>query len=193
MKRMFVALAVAASVALIATSCGTAPAAGPAAVAGDPVGDFISEARRNSNENALLGIGTARHSNRALATQTASARALADLARQLNVVVSNMITDYIAGSEADPSAMLAFQESVTQTLARERLVGARPIAERMIDGEMVVIIELAPDNAATNIMSASQAATALAPHMGAALWALDRMDDALAQQNREPPVVRGYD
>ncbi|MCL2193102.1 MAG: LPP20 family lipoprotein [Treponema sp.] len=187
-KAFFAALVVA--VAFAAASCGTAA---PAVAPGDPVGDFITEARRNANENALLGIGTARHSNRALATQTATARALADIARQLNVVVSNMITDYIAGSEAEPQAMLAFQESVTQTLARERLVGTRPIAERMIDGEMVVVMELAPSNAATNIMNASESAAALAPHMGAAMWALDRMDQALQQQNMAPPVIRNYD
>jgi len=188
MKKVFL-VALVAAIAFVAASCGTTQAAPQ----GDPVGDFISEARRTANENALLGIGTARHSNRSLATQTATARALADIARQLNVVVSNMITDYLAGSEAEPDAMLAFQESVTQTLAQERLVGTRPIAERMIDGEMVVVMELSPSNAATNIMTASESAAALAPHMGAAMWALDRMDQALQQQNMAPPVIRNYD
>ena len=191
MKRTFALIALVVTVSLIATSCAGAPAA--QAPQGDPIGDFITDARRNAPENALLGTGTARHSNRALATQTATTRALANLAIQLNVMVSNMMTDYIAGSEADPQAMLAFQENVTQTLARQQLVGARPVAERMIDGQMVVIMELSPSNAATNIVSASQSAAALAPHMGAAAWALERMDQALQQQNMAPPMIRDHD
>ena len=193
MKRTPLIPALIAAAALFAVSCGSAPAAPPAAQA-DPVGDFITEARRNAPENALLGIGTATHSSRPLATQTATARALADIARQLNVVVTNMITDYIAGSEAEPQAMLAFQESVTQTLARQQLVGSRPVAERLFGtGEMVVIVELSPSNATANILSASESAAALAPHMGSAMWALDRMDQALQRQNMAPPVIRNYD
>jgi len=195
MKRTFIVLALVASMALVATSCGTtAPAAAPVADAGDPIGDFIWEVRRDAPENALVGVGVASHTNRALATSTGQARALADLARQLNVMVTNMITDYIAGSEADQSAMLAFQESVTQTLAREQIRGATPGRERMFPGnQLVVTMVLAPNSAANNIQSASASAAALAPHMGAAMWALDRMDNALAQQNMAPPVVRDYD
>ncbi|MCL2191128.1 MAG: hypothetical protein FWB79_03980 [Treponema sp.] len=191
-KAIFVALVVA--VAFAAVSCAGAPPAAQAPA--DPVGDFITEARRNAPEHALLGIGVAPMPNpaqRSLPTQTATARAMADLARQLNVVVSNMITDYIAGSEADPQAFMAFQESVTQTLARAQLVGARPAAERLIDGQLVMIVELAPSSAADNILSASQSAAALAPHMGAAMWAMDRMEQAMEQQNLTPPIIRNYD
>jgi len=185
-KTFFAALVVA--IAFVAASCGGAPP--PAQVHADPVGEFISEARRNAPEHALLGIGVAPMPNpaqRSGPTNTATARALADLARQLNVVVSNMITDYIAYSEADPDAFIAFQESITQTIAHAQLVGARPGPERLIEGQLVIVMELAPVSAANNILSASESAAALAPHMGAAMWAMERMEQAMERQNMLPP------
>ena len=177
--------------AFFATSCGSVPAAPP--VQADPVSDFIRETRRNAPEDALLGIGTSTHSNRAMARTTAETRARAEIVRQLDVVVRSMITDYMAGSEAEPEALLSFQESVTQTLAASQLRGAIIQDELNVGGEQVTIVMLSSSNVANEIMSASESAAAIAPHMGAAMWALDRMDRVLSEQNMEPPVIRNYD
>jgi len=190
-KRSSVVVALVAMVALAVTACNTSPAA--AASASDPVSDFIREARRGAPENALLGIGTSNHSNRGLARTTAETRARAEIARQVDVVVRNMITDYIAGSEAEPQALLTFQESVTQTLAESQLRGAVIRDELNVNGEQITIVMLSSSNVANEIMSASQSAAALAPHMGAAMWALDRMDRALSEQNLAPYVIRSHD
>jgi len=192
MKRTSVIFALAVSMAFFVTSCGSAPAAAPP-VQADPVSDFIRETRRNAPEDALLGIGTSTHSNRAMARTTAETRARAEIVRQLDVVVRSMITDYMAGSEAEPEALLSFQESVTQTLAASQLRGAVIRDELNVGGEQITIVMLSSSNVANEIMSASESAAAIAPHMGAAMWALDRMDRALSEQNLAPSVVRNHD
>jgi len=190
MKRTSIFLGMVVLAAIIATSCGSAP---PAVPAMDPVSEFIRETRRTTPEDALLGIGTSNHSNRAMARTVAETRARAEIVRQLNVMVSNMVTDYMAGSEADQAAMLSFQESITQTLARSQLRGAVIRDEINIENEQVTIVMLASSNVATEIMEANQAAAALAPHMANAMWALDRMDRALADQTQAPYVIRNHD
>ena len=196
MKRKFVVIALAAAVAFVAASCGSAPAPAPApapAAHVDPIGDFIRDVRRNAPEDALLGIGTSTHSNRAMARTVAETRARAEITRQLDVSVRNMITDYIAGSEAEPEALLSFQENITQTLATSQLRGAVIRDEMSIGGEQITIVMLSSSNVANEIMTASQAASQLAPHMGSAQWALDRMNSALVEQNAAPPVIRNHD
>ena len=190
-RTSIIILVLAVSMAFFATSCGSAPAA--SMVQPDPVSDFIRETRRNAPEDALLGIGTSTHSNRSMARTTAETRARAEIARQLDVVVRSMITDYMAGSEAEPGALLSFQESVTQSLAASQLRGAIIRDELNFGGEQITIVMLSSSNVVNEIMSASESAAALAPHMGAAMWALDRMDRALSEQNLAPAVVRNHD
>ncbi|MCL2557097.1 MAG: hypothetical protein FWE09_01315 [Treponema sp.] len=188
MRKLPIILALAVASAFMAVSCGTS---GPAQ--DDPVSRFIRETRQRSPENALLGIGTSVHSNRAMARNIAEARARAEIVRQLDVVVRNMVTDYMAGSEAEQRALLSFQESITQTLASSQLRGAVIQDELMINGEQITIVILSTDNIANEIMTASQSAAALAPHMANAQWALDRMNQALTDQNSQPPVLRNHD
>ena len=192
MKRTIAVAAIVAAVAIAATSCvsGPAPAAGPV---NDPVSDFIREVRRGAPENALLGIGTSNHTNRGLARTTAETRARAEIARQVEVVINNMILDYTAGSEAQQAALLSFQQNVTSSLAQQTQRGAIIQDETNIGGEQIVIVVLTTDALKNGVMGASQSAAALAPHMGNAMWALDRMDQALSQQNALPPVVRNAD
>jgi hypothetical protein len=185
MKKTIVVAAIVAAVAIAATSCGSSPAAN------DPVSQFIREARRNAPEDALLGIGRAKNANESLSHSAAEARARAEIARQVEAVVTNMITDYNAGSEADPSASLSFQENITRTLAQQTQKGATIIDENYINGTTIVVVMLPKATLRNEIMGASQSAAALAPHMGSAQWALDRMDQALQQQNALPPVISG--
>lgn len=194
MKRTSViALALAVSVGFVAMSCGGTPPPPGEIVQEDPISNFIRETRRAAPENALLGIGTSTHSNRAMARTVAETRARAEIARQVDVVVRNMVTDYMAGSEADAQATLSFQESVTQTLAQQAQSGAIIRDEINVNNEQVTIVMLTTDALRNGLLGASQAASALAPHMGGAQWALERMDQALNAQNAQEPVLRNHD
>ena len=193
MKKVFFVALVAAATIMASCGSGTAPVAVAPGRQQDPVSLFIRDARRSAPENALLGIGSSNHNNRSLARQAAEARARADIARQVESVVKSMINDYTAGSEAETNALLQFTESVTQVLAQQTQRGAVIHDEDVINGETIVVVILTSDAMRNGVMSASQSAAALAPHMGAAQWALDRMDNALATQNGLEPVVRRQD
>jgi len=159
----------------------------------DPLGDFIRNARRTAPEGAILGIGSSTHSQRGLRPQTAESRARAEVLRQIDVVVKNMINDYIAGSEEDPQAAVQFSESVTQNLAAQRLQGVIIFDEFRTDGETVYVALISRANIASEIISASQAVARLNPSAAAAMQAIDRMDRALTANNMLPPVIRDYD
>jgi len=201
MKKTVVVIALVAMVGLFATSCVSPPAAHPPRHAAapapqhatDPISDFIREVRRGTPENAMLGIGTSNHSNRGLARTTAETRARAEIARQLDVIVRNMVTDYMAGSEAEPTALLSFQESITQALAQSRLLGAVIRDEINVRGEQVVVVMLSSSNVANEIMEANRAAAALLPHMAGSNLALDRLGEALTELNAADPVARNHD
>jgi hypothetical protein len=51
-------------------------------------------------------------------------RGRAEISRQMDSFVKNMVRDYTAASEVDPSAVLAFQENITVALSQSRLQGA---------------------------------------------------------------------
>jgi len=185
MKKVICA-AFAAAVVLFVASCASTQQ-------NDPVSQFIRNARRSAPENALIGIGSSTHSNRSLATTAAETRARAEIARQVEAVVTNMITDYTAGSEAEQRALLQFTENITRTLAQQTQRGAIIHDQETINGEQIVVVILTTEALRNGVMSASQSAAALAPHMGSAQWALERMDSALATQNGIQPTVRSND
>jgi len=190
MKRTSLILALAVSlVAFVATSCGTAA---PSA-ASDPVSDFIREVRRGAPENAILGIGSSNHSNRGLARTAAETRARAEVARQVDVMVRNMVLDYTAGSEAEQQALLQFTETVTQTLAQQAQRGAIIRDEINIGGEQVTVVMFTGEAFGSGLMDAHQSAIALAPHANQAMWAAERMNRALAEQATTDPVIRNHD
>jgi len=191
MKRTSVILALAVSVAFFATSCGSAPAAPP--VQADPVSDFIREVRRNAPENAILGIGTSTHANRGMARTTAEIRARAEIARQVDVMVRNMVLDYTAGSEAEQQALLQFTEGVTQTLAQQAQQGAIVRDELNIGGEQITIVMFTGEAFGSGLMDAHAAAAVLAPHANQAMWAAERMNRFLAEQAEAEPVLRNHD
>jgi len=193
MKKISAVLAIAVVVTLAFAACATAPAAPPQP---DPVSEFIREVRRGTPENAILGIGTSTHANRGLARTTAETRARAEIARQVDVSVRNMILDYTAGSEAEMQALLQFTESVTQTLTQHAQRGAVIRDENFINGEQITVVMLSEDSLRQGLLNASQSAAALAPHMGNAMWALDRMNEALGTINAAEtanPTLRNFD
>jgi hypothetical protein len=116
---IFAALAL----ALLAASCGGAPAPQQT---GDPnlpewINDFAPE-------DVLWGIGTAKQSSDQMSMTTAEARGRTSIARQLNSKVDAMFTDYMrdAGTVGSQTA-LSLQEDVSRQVTSMQLNGARPI------------------------------------------------------------------
>jgi len=89
----------------------------------------IRDALKNAPEDALVGIGTARMASLGQSRTISSTRARAELSRQMDVMVRDMVRDYTAGSEVDHSAVLSFQENITVTLSQSRLQGATIVDE----------------------------------------------------------------
>ena len=155
--------------------------------------DIVRTARRSAPEGVLIGIGQARMATPSQSRSIAETRARAEIARALDSMVSNMIEDYVAGSEVDHTAVISFQQEITQTLARSRLQGAVIADEDLIDGTYYVVVHLSRADVAREIVSATEAARRLAPAAMAAFNAVDRMEDAFNRQNAQELRVADRD
>ncbi|MDR1094894.1 MAG: hypothetical protein LBL31_00725 [Spirochaetaceae bacterium] len=199
MKRFF-GLSVAALVALSMAGCGSGPKAAPAS--SGPMGSglsgvptFVNDAYLNASEDVLIGIGTYKIGNDMSKMGTgktfAETRARADLARQLDSIVKNMVNDYTATSEIDPGAAVSFQETVTQSLSKAQLRGARTVKlERDDNGILWVVMEFSKSAAAEEVNQAANAAKLAIP-AAAAFDALDRMETAFSKEAGGGPVPVG--
>jgi len=132
---------------------------------GGNVPQFVKDALKKAPEDALVGIGTARAASLSLARTTATTRARAEISRQLNTMIQDMIRDYSAGSEVDPSAALSFQENITVALSKSTLTGSVPVEEDEVDGQYWVVVMLSKSNAVTEINQAQAAAKLAVPAM----------------------------
>jgi hypothetical protein len=83
----------------------------------------------NVPEDALIGVGTARMASLQQSRTISATRARAELSRQMDTVIRDMVRDYTAGSEVDHSAVLSFQENITVALSQARLQGASIVEE----------------------------------------------------------------
>ncbi|MDR1105164.1 MAG: hypothetical protein LBL44_02305 [Treponema sp.] len=178
-----------------------APAAPAAAAPAAPrvtqlggVPDFVNEAYVNASEDVLVGVGTYKigtdMSKMSTGMTFASTRARADISRQLQTIIKDMITDYTATSELDPNASLSFQEQVTQALSKAELKGARVIKSNTADGLLWVVMEYSKSAAATDYSAATSAAKLAIP-AAAAFDALSRMDNAFDKAAAGGPVPVG--
>ncbi|MDR1470634.1 MAG: hypothetical protein LBT00_15250 [Spirochaetaceae bacterium] len=208
-KRFFV-FGVAALIALSMAGCTSAPKAAPlpsgAASAGTAgtgsaskglsgVPDFVNDAYLNASEDVIIGIGTYKIGNDMSKMGTgktfAETRARADIARQLSSIVKNMVNDYTAVSELDPSAAISFQENITQTLSKAELKGAKTVKLQSDDnGLLWVVMEYSKSAAATEVNQAANAAKLVVP-AAAAFNALQRMDTAFNKEAGGGPVPVG--
>jgi hypothetical protein len=171
----------------------SAPAAAPAAQNRVPSGfpQFVREALRNPPEDVLVGIGSSNLANFNQARTISTTRARAEISRQMNTMIQDMIRDYSAGSEADPQAALSFQENITVALSRSTLVGSRVADQDIVDGVVWTIVYLGKADVVKEIMSAQDSARRLAPAAAASFNAQDRMDEAFARQSSQPYQVNG--
>jgi len=143
---------------------------------------FIKEALRNVPDDVLVGIGVANLANVSQAMTISSTRARADISRQMDTMIQDMVRDYQASSEVDHSAAISFQENITVALSQANLVGARVVEQdRTEDGSVWTVVWLDKASVANEINQAQAAAKLAVPAM-ASFSAEDRMNEAFDRQ-----------
>jgi len=145
---------------------------------GGAVPQFVKDAIKKAPEDALVGIGTAKAASLSLARTTATTRARAEISRQMNTMIQDMVRDYSAGSEVDTSAALSFQENMTVALSKSTLTGSAIVDEDQDEnGNYWVVVMLSKVNTVKEINQAQAAARLAVPAM-ASFNAEDRMNAA---------------
>jgi hypothetical protein len=97
------------------------------------VPEFVRNAVRNTPEDALVGIGTARLASISQSRVISATRARAEVSRQMGTIMRDMVRDFQASSEADPATLLAFQENFTLALSESRQQGSSVVDEDIDD------------------------------------------------------------
>ena len=174
------------AVIILAVSCASgAPSASSASASSDQarkvnarVPQFVKDAVKNAPEDALVGIGTARMASLSQSRTISSTRARAELSRQMDTIIRDMIRDYTAGSEVDHSAVMSFQENITVALSQARLQGASVVDEDTDEaGNYWTVVMLNKTRAVQEINQAASAAKLRVPAM-ASFDAEARMNQA---------------
>jgi len=139
---------------------------------------FVRDAVRNVPEDALIGVGTAKMPSLNQSRTIAATRARAELSRQMDTIVRDMVRDYTAGSEVDHSASLSFQENITVALSQARLQGSNVVDEDTDEaGNYWTVVMLNKSGAVQEINQAVAAAKLAVPAM-ASFNAEERMNQA---------------
>ena len=192
MKRI-IGLIIGLCLVLSIVGCGSNPAASPATGAhqGRAMGafpDFVVDAIMNAPEDALMGIGTARMQTLAMSRSLSTNRARIEIAQTMNSVAQAMIRDYFAGNELSNDA-LAFAESISVTLTKADVSGARILVQNATPDDTVWTVVLLDRAAVSREINAAQTAARLAVPAMASFNAEDRMNAAFDRQSALPPGV----
>ena len=155
--------------------------------------EFVRQAMFNAPEDVLVGVGTANLANLSQSRTISTNRARAEISRQMNSMVMDMIRDYQASSEVDPQAALSFQENITVTLSRADVSGARVAGQDMTPDQTVWTVVYLDRASVAREISQAQAAARLAVPAMASFDAEARMYEAFARQNAAEPQIRGTD
>ena len=148
---------------------------------GAGIPQFIKDAIKTVPEDALIGIGTARLGTLSLSRTAAMTRARAEISRQMSSMIQDMVRDYTASSEMDPSATVSFTENITTALSKAELKGSTSIAEdEDSNGNYWVVVQLSKANTVAEINQAQAAAKLAVPAM-LSFDAEARMDSAFAK------------
>jgi len=186
MKRV-IGVIVAVCVACAFLSCGSQPKAKDKATDQSsrvPNGfpQFVKDALKNVPEDVLVGIGVAKLASPSQSMTVSQTRARADISRQLNTMIQDMVRDYQASSEVDTQAALSFQENITVALSKSTLTGSRVVeTDATEDGSVWTVVWLGKSDVAKEINQAQAAARLAVPAM-ASFSAEDRMNEAFARQ-----------
>ena len=128
--------------------------------------DFVKKAIRNAPEDALVGIGTAKLASLSQSRTVAATRARAEISRQMNTMIQDMVRDYQASSEVDPGSALSFQENITVALSKSTLTGSAVVDEdRDEEGNVWVVVMLSKADTVKEISQAQAAAKLAVPAM----------------------------
>jgi hypothetical protein len=139
---------------------------------------FVRDAVKNAPEDTLIGIGTARMASLSQSRTVSSTRARAEISRQMDTIVRDMVRDYTASSEIDHSAALSFQENITVALSQTRLQGVSIVNEDMdAAGNYWTVVALNKISTVQEINQAVATAKLSVPAM-ASFNAEERMDQA---------------
>ena len=132
----------------------------------ETVPSFVNEALKNAPPDALVGIGTAKMATLSMSMNIANTRARAEIARQMNQVVMQMIREYTVAADADPSTALSFQDRVIVALSTAELSGAS-IIETDFDeeGNCWSVVMMEKFSVATVILHAQTMAKLEVPQM----------------------------
>jgi hypothetical protein len=195
MKRIF-GLCLAALLVLGLFSCASTGSSGgnPAAPASRSapgrrisggVPEFVRDAVRNAPEDALVGIGTANLASISQSRVIAATRGRAEISRQMDTVVRDMVRDFQASSELDPASALSFQENFTLTLSQSRLVGSSVVDEDVDgNGNYWCVVMLTKGEAVKEINQAAAQAKLRVPAAASfdAEWRMNDAFDLLAEE-----------
>jgi len=190
MKRTYVIIA-ALLVALMVIACGSTGGgsgssgggsqATPERKVGAGIPQVVKDAIKNVPEDALIGIGTAKLGTVSLSRTAAATRARAEISRQMNTMIRDMVRDYTASSEVDPSATVSFTENITTALSEAKLQGATVVAEEMDDGGGYWVVVMLSKTSTVAEINQAQAAAKLAVPAMLSFNAEDRMNEAFAK------------
>ncbi len=141
-------------------------------------------------EDAIYGVGDARMSNLSMSRTMALSRARDDVARQVEVVVKNAITDYAQEAGAGRTTQtINFAESVSRQLVDVSLQGVRTVeVSAGKDGTIYALVEYSVSNLmndASNVFERSEEAAF------AEFKANQALDQLNAELENNPPRAGG--
>lgn len=190
---------------LVAVACGSATAPAPAATTEAPQAaaaakerrvpsafpDFVKDAIMNAPEDVLVGIGTAKLASLSQSMTISATRARAEISRQMNTMVQDMVRDYQASSEVDPDSAISFQENITVALSKSTLTGSKIVeSDQDANGNVWTVVHLGKADVVNEINQAQAAAKLAIPAM-ASFNAEDRMNAAFEKAFGEEAVAAG--
>ena len=133
---------------------------------GETVPSFVSDALKKVPLDALVGVGTAKMASMSMSRTVAATRARADIARQINQVVVEMVRNYSVVSETDPNAAHSFQERITVAISKADLPATSVIDEGMDDaGNYWAVVMLSKESLSGVITQAQNQAAGDFPRM----------------------------
>jgi len=192
MKRV-IGVIVALCVAFAFLSCGSQPKTQPQSQPQPQTTDqssrvpsgfpqFVKDALKNVPEDVLVGIGVANLASPSQSMTVSATRARADISRQMNTIIQDMVRDYQASSEVDPKAALSFQENITVALSKSTLVGSKVVEQDQTADKSVWTVVWLSKADVVNEINQAQAAARLATPAMASFSAEARMEEAFARQ-----------
>ena len=147
--------------------------------------DFVKKAVKNTPEDVLVGIGTAKLASLSQSRTVAGTRARTEISRQLSTMIQDMVRDYQASSEVDPAAAISFQENITVALSQSTLTGAAVVDEDGDqNGNWWTVVRLSKADVVKEINQAQAAARLAVPAM-ASFNAEARMNEAFSKMYNE--------